>query len=552
MNPDDPLAGQEIIESNPDSMEPPVGKQPVIPWLMWARRLLLCNPFYLCSAGMLLYAINRLSTDPNFLSDETQNLLFNFAALEVYELMLVGTGIVLAARRIWYDSALLVVLENGLVLMPFMLVSHATFVDKGLAWALTLVAATAAIGRLFAVRRLYTQFRLPRRLLLFGAIILGLNVGLPHLFRWWVEADLEAWARPNMILWFIAMPLLAAAANLLPRPTQYGGLNPERSWLPLFNYGLWIGGTCVHLWCLNYISRVPFAWLMVAPTAWACAWTMFHRLSDCLPNPPPGLRKAVLGLAFLTPLLAMPDASLFAALGALNAAGFLVLCRVTDSALRRTAVELALLSAALTFSGWPLEWFPPLNRAEHVAAAGALYCIILAFRSTDPRIGLVGALALAGAVAWLVRDWTLHAAVQASCMFLLGHSVRWTKDAGPGAQFLRSVTSVLWMLDAIVWTGNGTLAASSCVAGGAVGVSALWSWQYQRTGVRPPLIIPAAAALTFATGPCNWFYSTAPAGIIALAASVVFFAIGTLIAWYRNNIVSHPVPMPGADQPPGV
>jgi hypothetical protein len=171
-----------------------------------------------------------------------------------------------------------------------------------------------------------------------------------------------------------------------------------------------------------------------------------------------------------------------------------------------------------------------------MAAAGAVYCILWALRSADPRVGLLGALAVAATAAWLAREWTWHAAVQASCVFLLFHSVRWQKDAGPAATVLRFVTALWWMFDALVWTGNGTLAASGYVAGGATLVLAIWIWQLLRTGIIQPLITPAAAALTFATGPCNWFYSSAPTGIVALAGSVVLFAVGTLVAWYRNTL----------------
>src|SRR5436190_9694043 len=99
--------------------DPPVIVEPPIEWRMWAKRLLICNPFFLCSAALLLFGVNRLSLDPNFLGDETRNLLFNFYALQFYEVLVVATAIVLARRRVWYDSALLVVLENGLVLVPF-------------------------------------------------------------------------------------------------------------------------------------------------------------------------------------------------------------------------------------------------------------------------------------------------------------------------------------------------------------------------------------------------------------------------------------------------
>ena len=38
-----------------------------IPWSRWVKRFLVCNPFYLCSAAVFLFGINRLSIDPNFL-----------------------------------------------------------------------------------------------------------------------------------------------------------------------------------------------------------------------------------------------------------------------------------------------------------------------------------------------------------------------------------------------------------------------------------------------------------------------------------------------------
>src|SRR6185295_17067831 len=85
----------------------------------WLRRLLVCNPFFLCSAALLLFAINRLYNDQGFLGDETAKLLFNFSAHHFYELLLIATAIHLATRRLWYTSALLVVLDHGLLLIPF-------------------------------------------------------------------------------------------------------------------------------------------------------------------------------------------------------------------------------------------------------------------------------------------------------------------------------------------------------------------------------------------------------------------------------------------------
>src|SRR5687767_1604534 len=114
MNPDDPPASETSNEASRSS------------WAFWIKRLLVCNPFFLCSAALLLFAVNRLSSDDKLFVSELQNLLFNFSALQFYEVLVVATAIVLARRKIWYDSALLVALEQGLVLVPFMLISQAT------------------------------------------------------------------------------------------------------------------------------------------------------------------------------------------------------------------------------------------------------------------------------------------------------------------------------------------------------------------------------------------------------------------------------------------
>src|SRR5688572_40408 len=154
-------------------------------WRYWARRLLVCNPFFLCSAALLLFGVNRLSNDPKFLGDEIHNLLFNFFALQFYEVLVVLTAVVLARRKVWYDSALLVVLENGLVLVPFMLISQATMQNENmtLAWTLTLAGGTVAVGRFAGLKRWYPEFNLPLRALLLGVVILAANVGLPLVFR---------------------------------------------------------------------------------------------------------------------------------------------------------------------------------------------------------------------------------------------------------------------------------------------------------------------------------------------------------------------------------
>ena len=77
----------------PPPPPPPLPRRPLSYWL---RRCLACNPFYLVSAALLLYGLYRVSVDPNFLATESAQLFFNFTSLQLYEVLLVGTAIVLA------------------------------------------------------------------------------------------------------------------------------------------------------------------------------------------------------------------------------------------------------------------------------------------------------------------------------------------------------------------------------------------------------------------------------------------------------------------------
>ena len=86
--------------------------------------------------------------DVNVFTTETRQLVFNFSAIQLYEILLAATATLLVARRIWYDSSLLVVLENMLWIVPFILVSQAAFIEQRVAVFLCLVAVTLVAGRM--------------------------------------------------------------------------------------------------------------------------------------------------------------------------------------------------------------------------------------------------------------------------------------------------------------------------------------------------------------------------------------------------------------------
>jgi hypothetical protein len=130
-------------------------------WIPLAR-----NPFYIISAALLLWSMRRLSLDSRIFTGELPQLLFNFSSFQFYELLLAVTAIVLARRRIWYDSGLLIGLENLFICVPFLLVSQALLLQNWIAFALCLAGCGLALLRVGALKRWLTELNMPPSLLL--------------------------------------------------------------------------------------------------------------------------------------------------------------------------------------------------------------------------------------------------------------------------------------------------------------------------------------------------------------------------------------------------
>src|SRR5439155_3943772 len=90
------------------------------------------------SAVLLLLSMRKLSLDSRIFPEEVPQLLFNFSSFHIYEVLLAGTAIFLARRKIWYDSGLLVALENLFVFVPFILISQALQIQGPIALMLCL------------------------------------------------------------------------------------------------------------------------------------------------------------------------------------------------------------------------------------------------------------------------------------------------------------------------------------------------------------------------------------------------------------------------------
>lgn len=525
------------VSPNPDAAPPPADGTVPIDWRYWARRLLVCNPFFLASAALLLFGINRLSLDPEFLNDDRSNLLFNYGALQIYESIVVLTALILARRKIWYDSSLLVVVEHGLVFVPFMLIGQGALIGRPLGLLLAAGAATLAGLRARAVRKLFPDFNLPPRALLLGAALLALNAILPVCYPPAVERDTEDWAGPNGWLWLVVLPLLVAGANLLPRPTRYGGGHPQRHWLPLFTFGLWVAGTGVHLWSLAHVSGLPFQSWWLGPAMVTAAWTLHFRLGDCLLTPGTNLQRTVLVLVFLTPLVAFSHSTLFEILTLTNALGFGLLV-LQGGAIRCFARDLLLLCLPLAVGGLPeeagRELLPHFSRARCIIAAFALTLVLSALRRFRLLTGWTGAVGVMVLVAGVYPGASPHAYLQAGLIFLLTHSLAWSMRTKP-ASWVRALTGSAWILNSMVWVHDYNWRTDVRVSLSALLLLATWFTIWKLDRKRPEPAVACCAAVVSVSGPVDGLLVQGSTGEIALATSAFLFLAGFILAWTRHR-----------------
>jgi hypothetical protein len=507
----------------------------------WLRRLLVCNPFYLASAALLLFGLSRLTQDPRFLTTETREVLFQFGVLQTYGFLLVGTALWLARRRIWYDSALLVALENGLLLAPFLGISQAVLLDVTLAVSLALGGGLAVVGRAWGIRRGYPSLNLPDRARLVGALILAINVGLPLVYKTRVETD---WHVGNRILWLAVLPMLALLPNLFPAPSpgsRRGQASAaEVSWLPMLIHGLWLAGTAVHAWSIAWVDKTPTPNILLVPVVVASLWTVLWRHQDFMEGANVAFRAALLAALGLAGWIfpGLPEVS--TGVAAANLLLFLVFSvREGNRILRAVAWCAAVVSGLRLLFLLRPEWGPMLLQPRPyliaLGVAATLACVFLMMRVRTPVAGIVGGIGLGVAVSWWTAWQQPHLGIQFGTVLALAHSLRWVGSSRSEVWVGQGAVGLVWVIDSLAWAWDPSMATAwmPCAFGGLalvglIVVRRVMVWEI-------PWVVAGIAGLNFLVPPGVWSARTISVGVLTLLLSLVCFAVGTAFAVRRQE-----------------
>jgi len=521
----------------------PVGHELFGPLRLAFKRILAGNPFYLASAGLLLYGINQLTTDPKLVGAEFPMMRFNFCALLLYEIMLVCTAITLIRRRIWYDAMLLFGLTNLFIIVPFSLISRAVFLGPHLALVMSLVGAALAAAKFWAFKRYAPELNLPRRLLIIGAMLLLVNAYAPLLFKG-IAIDADQVTKWLDFVWLFLLPALAGLGLFLPRQSDPGRAPEGKRWLPTAVFFAWILVTACHFGGIGYSNSYVWNYSLLLPVAWVTAWTIYLRIEDFMEKPNPAVETTLLFVPLSLPLLAIDAERILLIFAGLN---LLVYGLLFIRQRRNFLTLIRLLGAVAIFCGvQPTRWIdhvvPGVTRAEWVFLYIFICFFWQIFRSRNPPVAIFAALGLVGFSIGFAPN-LIHCAIQVALVSSLAHSLRWDDQAHRGATALKAVTGVLWILISCSWLLESVQHARLLVDPAAALLLLIYLLNVWIFRTHKNLFVPICAGVVLLSEPtmisARWLENE-PAGMVAITTSFLLFALGSVAAfskpkWWRSG-----------------
>lgn len=516
--------------------------------LRWLRAALARNPFYILSALLLLYSMRLLSTDSRIFSRETPQLLFNFSSFELYELLLAGTAIVLARRMIWYDSGLLVGVENMFVFIPFILVSQALLLSNGIAVGLCMAGSLLAAGRIACLKRGLPKANIPGALVVMGFLLLCLNVALPVWTRsLHHDASVVVWDQRGAILkareWNWLMPAIMTMAFALPscrpRTVNEDGALYTRRCFPLLALALWVAGTGAHLYCIGYVYGLPWSDGLAVPVAWVGAWVLWKRRND-LDFIPQKFERMIGAVLLGGPALVLLGAQFeeFGSMAKLAAASAVIYGGIAIFQRRLLPLHLAAVCVALAFG---------TANAHHARlAVGFLgaYCVFWTLFSARPAVGMLGGLVISCLVLGMLPAKALaNAAINMGFVYVLLHSLRWQRG-----EIGRWCLGILWLGQGVIWTSMDAHGGAWGTCASGIAVLAVYFGARGLAGFWGPGVIPLVGAASAVIAPARngiLLLERTPVGVLILLGSFILFALGTIAAITKSRWLPQRPPMIG-------
>jgi hypothetical protein len=180
-------------------------------------------------------------------------------------------------------------------------------------------------------------------------------------------------------------------------------------------------------------------------------------------------------------------------------------------------------------------WF---NRPDLIGLAVLAYVMIASLMTRNPKVAVAGAIAaaLAGGALRDRYDDAWHWAAQAGLVFFLLHSLRWRDYEHQGAAGVRIVLAAGWLIHSVIWVRADAAVWHPLITAGAV-LFTCWfrGFVFQRW---TPLVVPGTSLAVALCGPMNFLVmklQTTPAGVTAIAASFLLFAVGTTLALTKHR-----------------